>query len=100
MSEELFFEKQRRIEAELRAAILRAGEQDITIARLREELEQERENLKHEKRLAGHLATEMGRRDCEIERLRGAMGEIVLAFDQGRVYEVREIALHTLEVAG
>ena len=36
MSEELFFERQRRLEKELREAILKTGEQDIVIARLKE----------------------------------------------------------------
>ena len=36
MSEELFYERQRRLEKELREAILKVGEQDIVLARLKE----------------------------------------------------------------
>jgi hypothetical protein len=99
MSEELFYERQRRIEAELRAAILKAGEQDVVISRLREELTAEREKFTHENRLAGHLAREVGRRDCEIAGMRAVLGEIVIACDEGgSVGRIRELAQDGLEV--
>lgn len=99
MSEELFYDRMRRVESELRAAILKEGELDVTIARLREELERERERFTHENRLAGHLAREVGRRDCEIERLRGELGIIVIGCDEGRpIAWVRKMAWDGLEV--